>query len=164
MLYNVAIRTLPLTRAGGPRNGLRSGVARSPVRTYAVIVAVLACALGGCADGTQEPPVTRPNPSPEPVRVLRLGDDGAGVALEIGGTATVSLPATFTWSEPLVDAAAVTVSQDVSDEGGGSRSWTVTARAVGTATVTLTGSPTWASETPSCAEPDVAWTAGFTVS
>jgi len=130
----------------------------------AALAGMLACVLGGCADATREPAATQPNASPEPVPVLRLGDDGARVTLDIDATATVSLPATYTWAEPLVDGDAVTVSQDVSDEGSGSRSWTVTGRAAGTATLTLTGSPTCASETPSCAEPDVTWTAGFTVS
>ena len=51
------------------------------------------------------------------VDILRMGDDGADVALLVGGTAIVSLPATYTWEEPDVEGDAVTISQDVSDEG-----------------------------------------------
>ena len=95
--------------------------------------------------------------------ILRLGDDGAEVALQVGGTAVVFLPASYTWEEPVVDGDAVTISQDISDEGGPTRSWTVTAQREGTASVTLTGSPTCRSETPSCAAPDVVWSATFDV-
>jgi hypothetical protein len=69
----------------------------------------------------------------------------------------------YVWEEPVVDGAAVTISADVSDEGGTSRSWTVTGRQAGAATLTLTGSPTCRSETPSCATPDIVWSAEFTV-
>ena len=96
-------------------------------------------------------------------KILRLGDDGAEVALQVGGTAVVFLPASYTWEEPVVDGDAVTISQDISDEGSPSRSWTVTAQRAGTASVTLTGSPTCRSETPSCAAPDVVWSAAFAV-
>jgi hypothetical protein len=75
----------------------------------------------------------------------------------------VFLPTTYVWQEPVVDGDAVTIGKDVSEEGGPSRSWTVAAREAGTATLTLTGSPTCRSETPSCATPDEAWTATFTV-
>ena len=83
--------------------------------------------------------------------------------MQAGGTATVSLPASYTWEEPVVEGDAVTISENVSDEPTASRSWTVTAQRTGTATVTLTGSPTCRSETPSCAMPDMMWTARFTV-
>ena len=68
-------------------------------------------------------------------KILRLGDDGAEVALQVGETAVVFLPASYTWEEPVVDGDAVTISQDISDEGSPSRSWTVTAQRAGTASV-----------------------------
>ena len=55
------------------------------------------------------------------------------------------------------------ISADVSDEGSTSRSWTVTGQQAGPATLTLTGSPTCRSETPSCETPDVVWSADLTV-
>ena len=129
------------------------------------MAAVVLLALHGCG-AEQEPadgPSATPTATPTSVDVLRIGDDGASVDLEVGGTATVFLPVSLVWEEPVVDGTAVTVSADVSDEGSTSRSWTVTGRQAGTATLTLTGSPTCRSETPSCAAPDVLWSAAFTV-
>lgn len=129
------------------------------------MAAVVLLALHGCgaehepADG----PSATPSATPTSIDILRIGDDGASVVLEVGGTATVFLPRTYVWEEPVVDGDAVTVSADVSDEGGASRSWTVTGRRAGTATLTLTGSPACRSETPSCATPDVVWSARLTV-
>ena len=136
---------------------MRTGTARA-------LVAVVLLALNGC--GAEQPadgPSATPTATPTPVDILRIGDDGASVALEAGGTATVFLPASYVWEEPIVDGDAVTISADVSDEGSTSRSWTVTGRQAGTATLTLTGSPTCRSETPSCETPDVVWSADFTV-
>jgi hypothetical protein len=136
------------------------------MRTSALAAVLLLLAVQGC-NGTQDPADEAsgaPTATPTPGDILRIGDGGASVALEVGGTATVFLPASFVWEEPVVDGDAVTISADVSDEGSTSRSWTVTGRQAGTATVTLTGSPTCRSETPSCAEPDESWTASFTVS
>ena len=135
------------------------------MRTSALVAAVLLLAVHGCtgAESPTDDASEAPTTTPRSVDILRIGDDGASVALEVGGTATVFLPASFVWAEPVVDGAAMTVSADVSDEGSSSRSWTVTAREAGTATLTLTGSPTCRSETPSCATPDVVWSADFTV-
>lgn len=130
-----------------------------------LVAALLLLVVQGCG-GEQEPteqPSESPTTTPAPVDVLRIGDDGASVPLRVGGTATVFLPASYIWEEPLVDGDAATISADVSDEGSTSRSWTVTGRQAGTTTVTLTGSPACRSETPSCAAPDVSWTASFTV-
>lgn len=131
---------------------------------------LLLALLPACADLDGDPTgAGTPSASPSlsatvsPVDILRMGDNGADVSLAVGGTAIVFLPASYTWEEPVVDGDAVTISQDVSDEGSGSRSWTVTAQRAGSATVTLTGSPTCRSETPSCAAPDESWTAQFTV-
>ena len=127
-------------------------------------VIVLQAALVGCSDTASDPaPETSTSSTTSAGKILRIGDDGAEVALPVGGTAVVFLPASYTWEEPVVDGDAVTISQDISDEGSPSRSWTVTAQRAGTASVTLTGSPTCRSETPSCAEPDVVWSAGFDV-
>ncbi len=138
---------------------MRTGTARG------LAVATVLLALHGCTD-EREPadgPGATPSATPTSVDILRIGDDGASVTLDVGGTATVFLPASYVWEEPVVDGGAVTISADVSDEGSTSRSWTVTGRRAGTATVTLTGSPACRSETPSCAEPDESWTASFTV-
>ena len=137
---------------------MRTGTAR------ALVAVVLLLALHGC--GAEQPadgPGVTPTATPTSVSILRIGDDGASVAVEAGGTATVFLPASYVWEEPMVDGDAVTASADVSDEGSTSRSWTVTGRQAGTATLTLTGSPTCRSETPSCETPDVVWSADFTV-
>ena len=63
-----------------------------------------------------------PSASATPIDILRIGDNGAEVALPLGGTATVFLPASYTWDEPVVDGDAVTITQDISDEGSSSRS------------------------------------------
>jgi hypothetical protein len=126
---------------------------------------VVLLTLHGCGE-EREPadgPSATPTATPTSIDVLRIGDDGAGVVLEVGGTATVFLPTTYVWEEPVVDGDAVTVSADVSDEGSASRSWTVTGRQAGTATLTLTGSPTCRSENPSCAAREIVWSADFTV-
>jgi len=131
---------------------------------WLVSAIVLLAALVGCADTASDPaPETSTSSTTSAGNILRMGDDGAEVALQVGGTAVVFLPASYTWEEPVVDGDAVTISQDISDEGGPTRSWTVTAQREGTASVTLTGSPTCRSETPSCAAPDVAWSATFDV-
>ena len=135
--------------------------------TWLVSVPLLLAALAGCA-GTASDPAQEVSPTSSATaspggKILRLGDDGAEVALQVGETAVVFLPASYTWEEPVVDGDAVTISQDISDEGSPSRSWTVTAQRAGTANVTLTGSPTCRSETPSCAAPDVVWSAAFAV-
>jgi hypothetical protein len=138
---------------------MRTGTARI------LVAVVVLLALHGCG-AEQEPadgPSATPAATPTPVDILRIGDDGASVTLEVGGTAIVFLPASHDWEEPVVDGAAVTISADVSDEGSTSRSWTVTGQQAGAATLTLTGSPTCRSETPSCATPDVVWSADFTV-
>lgn len=133
------------------------------VASLFVVVAAPACA--GVDSRPLEPSTTTPSPTAGgTIPVLRLGDDGVETALEVGGTASVMLPASYEWTDPVLVGDAVTISQDISDVGSGSRSWTVTARRPGTATVTLTGSPTCRSETPSCAAPDLAWKAGFAVS
>ena len=109
---------------------MRTGTARS------LAAAVVLLALHGCG-AEQEPadgPSATPAATPTSVDILRIGDDGASVALEVGGTAIVFLPASYDWEEPVVDGAAVTISADVSDEGSTSRSWTVTGRQAGTAT------------------------------
>jgi hypothetical protein len=149
---------------------------RTPLRRWSsglTAVLLLLGALHACGDDEPDPePVGQTTETPSStlsatlspiVEILRIGDNGAEVALPAGGTAIVFLPASYIWEEPVVDGDAVTISQDVSDEGGPSRSWTVTARQVGSASVTLTGSPACRSETPSCATPDVSWTAQFTV-
>ena len=135
------------------------------MRTSALVAAVLLLAVHGCtgAESPTDDPSGAPTSTPTSVDILRIGDDGASVTLDVGGTATVFLPASYVWEEPVVDGTAVTVSADVSDEGSSSRSWTVTAREAGTATLTLTGSPTCRSETPSCETPDVVWSADLTV-
>ena len=138
---------------------MRTGTARG------LAVAAVLLALHGCA-AEREPadgPAATPSATPTSVDILRIGDDGASVTLEVGGTATVFLPASYVWEEPVVDGDAVTISADVSDEGSTSRSWTVTGRQAGTATIALTGSPTCRSETPSCETPDVVWSADLTV-
>ena len=112
---------------------------------------------------TSKTPSSTQSATSTPIPVLRIGDNGADVALHVGGTASVFLPASYTWEEPVVDGDAVTISRDISDAGSSSRSWTVTAQRAGTASVTLTGSPACRSETPSCAMPDESWTAQFTV-
>ena len=131
-----------------------------------LLLAALEACAGTSSDPT-DPESQSPSPSPSatvsPVDILRMGDDGANVALQVGGTAIVFLPASYTWEEPVVDGDAVTISADVSDEGSPSRSWTVTAQRAGSSRITLTGSPACRSETPSCAQPDVSWTAHFTV-
>jgi hypothetical protein len=48
-------------------------------------------------------------------------------------------------------------------EPAGGASATPSATPTSVATLTLTGSPTCRSETPSCADPDESWTARFTV-
>ncbi len=144
---------------------------------HALATVLLFAVLAACGNGegtddrtgraSTDPTITTPPPatnSSTPVPVLRLGDTGAEVALAVGGSATVSLPSSHPWEEPIVTGAAVTVSEDVSDEPAASRSWTVTARQAGTATVTLTGSPACRSKTPPCDRPDVMWSARFTVS
>jgi len=135
------------------------------MRTSALVAAVLLLAVHGCtgAESPTDDPSGTPTSTPTSVDILRIGDDGASVDLEVGGTATVFLPVSLVWEEPVVDGTAVTVSADVSDEGSTSRSWTVTGQQAGTATLTLTGSPTCRSETPSCAAPDVVWSASFDV-
>jgi len=137
---------------------MRTGTARG------LVAAAVLLALQGC--GAEEPadePSATASATPTSVDVLRIGDDGASLALEVDETATVFLPASYIWEEPMVDGDAVTASADVSDEGSTSRSWTVTGRQAGTTTVTLTGSPACRSETPSCETPDVVWSADFTV-
>ena len=63
--------------------------------------------------------------------------------IELGGTAVLFLPtADWTWSDPRSDSPVVSISEDVSDAGSASRSWTLTARERGEATVTATGTPT----------------------
>src|SRR5687768_13842947 len=115
---------------------------------WLVPATVLLAALVGCADTASDPAPSDPAPETSTSsttsagNILRIGDDGAEVALQVGGTAVVFLPASYTWEEPVVDGDAVTISQDISDEGGPTRSWTVTAQREGTASVTLTGSPT----------------------
>jgi hypothetical protein len=90
---------------------MRTGTARA-------LVAVVLLALHGCgAEQAADSPGAKPTATPTPVSILRIGDDGASVALDVGGTATI----------------------------------------------TLTGSPTCRSETPSCETPDVMWSADFTV-
>ena len=134
------------------------------MRTGLAVAAVL-LALHGCS-AEREPadgPAATPSATPTSVDILRIGDDGASVTLDVGGTATVFLPVSYVWEEPVVDGAAVTISADVSDEGSTSRSWTVTGRQAGTATLTLSGSPTCRSVSPSCESPDVGWSADFTV-
>ncbi len=141
-------------------------------RAWSALVAglLLLAPMAACG-GPESGPTVQPTPTATQsaagsIPALRLGDDGAQVELAVGGTASVMLPATYDWAEPMVDSDAVTVSEDVSDEDSGSRSWTVTARQEGAATVTLTGSPTCrggGSETPSCEAEDVTWTATFTV-
>jgi hypothetical protein len=131
-----------------------------------LLAAVVLLALHGCG-GEQESvdePSASPTATPTSIGILRFGDDGASVALDVGGTTTVFLPASVGWEEPVVEGDAVTVGADVSDEGSTSRSWTVTGPQAGTATLTLTGPPACRSETPSCADPDESWTAQFTVS
>ena len=135
------------------------------MRTSALVAAVLLLAVHGCtgAESPTDDPSGAPTSTPTSVDILRIGDDGASVTLDVGGTATVFLPASYVWEEPVIDGDAVTISADVSDEGSTSRSWTVTGRQAGTATLTLTGSPTCRSETPSCETPDVVWSADLTV-
>ncbi len=135
------------------------------MRTSALVAAVLLLAVHGCtgAESPTDDPSGTPTSTPTSVDILRIGDDGASVTLEVGGTATVFLPASYVWEEPVVDGDAVMISADVSDEGSTSRSWTVTGQQAGTATLTLTGSPTCRSETPSCETPDVVWSADLTV-
>ena len=131
----------------------------------AAVLLLLLLAVQGCT-GTQDPADEASGArtaTPRTVDILRIGDDGASVALDVDETATVFLPTSYVWEEPVVDGDAVTISADVSDEGSTSRSWTVTARQAGTATITLTGSPACRSETPSCADPEESWTASFTV-
>ena len=135
------------------------------MRVSALVTAVLLLVVQGCA-GDEDPADLGgggPTANPTPSDILRIGDDGASVTLEVGGTATVFLPASYVWEEPVVDGDAVTISADVSDEGSTSRSWTFTGRRAGTATIALTGSPTCRSETPSCETPDVVWSADLTV-
>jgi len=139
-------------------------------RRLAAAALLLVGALQACGDTEPDPveqasltPLPSASSTPTPIDILRLGDNGAEATLQTGGTATVFLPASYTWEEPVIDGDAVTISEDISDEGSSSRSWTVTAQRPGTTNVTLTGSPACRSETPSCAEPDVSWTAKFTV-
>jgi hypothetical protein len=147
---------------------MRTRIGRRTRRLAAVLL--ILGALQACGDTEPDPveqasqtPSPSPSSTPTPIDILRIGDNGAEVALQVGGTATVFLPASYTWEEPVVDGDAVTISEDISDEGSPSRSWTVTAQRPGTASVTLTGSPACRSETPSCAAPDMSWTATFTV-
>ena len=108
------------------------------------MAAVVLLALHGCGaeQGPADGPSATRTATPTSIDILRIGDDGASVTLDVGGTATVFLPASYVWEEPVVDGDAVTISADVSDEGSTSRSWTVTGQQAGTATLTLTGSPT----------------------
>ena len=135
------------------------------MRTSALVAAVLLLAVHGCtgAESPTDDASEAPTATPTSVDILRIGDDGASVTLDVGGTATVFLPACYVWEDPVIDGDAVTISADVSDEGSTSRSWTVTGQQAGTATLTLTGSPTCRSETPSCETPDVVWSADLTV-
>ena len=113
-----------------------------------------------------QPPAVSASPAPgsDGAPRLRIDDNGAVVTLPPGGTAVVLLPTVgWTWSDPDVDGASVSVSEDVSDAPTTSRSWTITARGPGTATVGLTGMPTCAAATPPCAAPDLRWAVTVTV-
>lgn len=146
---------------------------RWPVRWLALVV--LAASPAGCAEARDgaDPQPSSATPSPTTTRAtepgtgvpkLRLEDDGAHVELHLGGTAVILLPAeSWRWTDPVVAGPAVTVSEDVSDAAATSRSWTVTARKPGRATVTLAGSPACRSATPPCAAPDRRWRVRITV-
>ena len=88
---------------------MRTGTARG-LAVAAVLLALLGCsAEREPADG----PAATPSATPTSVDILRIDDDGASVTLEVGGTATVFLPASYVWEEPVIDGDAVTISADV---------------------------------------------------
>ena len=110
------------------------------------------------------PTATTPNTG-NAIPVLRMADAGTELELAVGGTASIALPRTeYDWSDPTVEGDAVTVSEDISDEGSTSRSWTVTAVTPGTARVAVAGSPPCRASTPPCGAPDIQWSVRITVS
>lgn len=135
-----------------------------------VLLAILLAGCGGCG-GPERPEPTPAAPaasaSADPTRPsasattanpgvpqIRLEDDGSVVTLPLGGTAVLFLPTReWAWSDPEVTGSSVNISEDVSDEGAASRSWTITARDHGAGTVRMTGTPTCRSAAEPCSTP-----------
>ena len=135
--------------------------------------ATLVLLLGGCGSaaptGPNTPAVTSPLPAPtgpngttgtrdatagNGIPRVSVDDDGSVLTLPLAGTAVLFLPtAQWNWSDPLVAGSAVTISEDVSDEGAGSRSWTLTSRERGVASVTTVGTPTCRTAADPCQTP-----------
>lgn len=153
-------------------------------RSLVSVTVATALLVAGCGDESGpssrqvEDPATAPSsssPTDTPdtpattvgsaIPKLQLADSGTELALTVGDTAQVFLPqSTYDWNDPVVDGRAVTISEDVSDEGSSSRSWTITAVAAGDAAVSVVGSPPCRATTPPCAAPDTLWSVRITVS
>lgn len=134
----------------------------------AAVLALAACGNGATSTSRTGSSSAMPTPASTSTRAglprLGVADNGRSVDLAVGKTATITLVgSSLRWGDPQVDGTAVTISEIISESAAPGRSWSVTARRAGTATVTVVGSPTCRSATPQCMAPDLHWSATFIV-